>query len=324
MSRRLTIVWMAAACLISAAVTGAAAQGYPSRPVILTVGAAPGGVADVVAKGFAQALTRELGQPVTVENRSSFSGSEAAEMVQAARPDGYRLLIFSGAQHVALPVIRQVAYDPLQGFAPVTNLFTLVNFLAVSTKSPATTVAQLVELGKSKPQGLTFASSGLGSTSHLTAMNIGIASNIRILPTHFAGARPMLNDVIVNRLDFTLVSYAVAKRSIDAGQLKLLAVDSPERWPDRPEVPTLKEAGIDQDKVASWFGVAAPTGTPAPIVRRLHDAFAKAAAVPALITLLRENGVVVSTSTPEELQAMMTRESQVASELIKKLNIKQQ
>jgi tripartite-type tricarboxylate transporter receptor subunit TctC len=310
-----------AAAIIGAGASAAVAQTYPSRPIVLTIGVAPGGVADVIARGFADDVAKDLRQPVTVENRASFSGAEAAEIVQVPPPDGYRLLIFSGAQHLGLPALRKTEYDPINGFAPVTTLFTLVNFLAVPAKSPANTVPELIEQGRAK--ALRFGSSGVGSTSHLTAMSLAATSKISIAPTHYPGARPMLNDLLAGRLDFTLVSYTLLKGAIAAQRLKLLAVDAPERWPDLPNMPTLKEAGIDQPRVASWFALAAPARTPAPIIRRLHDAFAKAASRPAMQTALRENGVVITASTPEELQAMMTRERETMAALVQQLHLKE-
>jgi len=308
------------ACLASASAT--AAEIFPNRIVTLVAGTSRGGITDVITRAYADAVSKDLKQPVVVDNRPSESGGQAATYVQAAAPDGYTLLVFSGAQHASLPAIRAAGYEPIKGFAAVTTLFTLVNFLAVPQNSPANSVDQLVALGWSKPGGLVFGSSGLGSTSHLTAARLAQSTGTRVKPVHYAGAAPMIADLVSGKLDFTFVSYTVAKPYARDGRLKLLAVDAIERWPDLPEIPTLKQAGLNQEKVASWFALAAPARTPASVIARLHDAFAKASRDPVLVKVARENGALITTAAPRELQTMIARESEAASTLVRALQLK--
>jgi tripartite-type tricarboxylate transporter receptor subunit TctC len=181
----------------------------------------------------------------------------------------------------------------------------------------------LLELGRNKPGGLVFGSSGLGSTSHLTAARLGQSGNSPIKPIHYAGAAPMIGDLIAGRLDFTLVSATVAKPYLNQGRLRLLAVDAEERWPNLPTVPTLREAGVNQPKVASWFALAAPAGTPEPVIRRLHDAFAKAARDPALVKGLRDNGALVTINSSEATKAMLADEVVQTAALVQSLNLRQ-
>jgi len=208
------------------------------------------------------------------------------------------------------------------GFEPVTTLFTLVNFLAVPRNSPASSLDQLVTFGRSKPGGLVFGSSGLGSTSHLTAARLAQTTNTQVKIVHYAGAAPMIADLVSGKLDFTFVSYTVAKPYADDGRLKLLAVDAIERWPDLPNLPTLRQTGLNQEKVPSWFALAAPAGTPAPVIARLHDAFVKASRDPGLIKIARDNGALLTTTTPQELQTNIARETESASALVTALHIR--
>ncbi len=300
-----------------------AAEPYPSRPITIVMGISKGGITDVATRLYADIVARELGQPVVIDNRPTDSGVEAAALVQNAAPDGYTLLAFSGAQHGAIAAMRPVPYEPVAGFAPVTVLFTMVNFLAVPDTSPANSLANLLQMGRDRPAGLSFGSSGLGSTSHLTAARLAQSSGTRIAPKHYAGAVPMIADLVAGRLDFALVSYAVAGPYAREKKLKLLAVDAVARWPDFPAIPTLREAGANQPKVASWFALAAPKGTPPAIIRRLSDAFARASRNPSIIKGLHDNGALITSSTPQSASTELAREVAQTATLIRTLNLSQ-
>jgi tripartite-type tricarboxylate transporter receptor subunit TctC len=299
------------------------AENYASRPITIVMGMSVGGIADVTTRLYAEAISKELGQPLRIDNRPTEAGTSAAAAVQSAAPDGYTLLVMSGAQHAALPALQPVPYQPVSGFVPVTTLFTMVNFLAVPADSPAHSVAELLALGRKKPGGLVFGSSGLGSTSHLTAARLALSANTAIKTIHYAGAAPMIGDLIAGRLDFTLVSATVAKPYLNQGRLRLLAVDADERWPDLSGIPTLREAGVSQPKVASWFALAAPAGTPEPVIRKLHDVFAKASRDPAVIRGLRDNGALVTINSPEATKSMLAREVVQAAALVQTLDLRQ-
>ena len=198
----------------------------------------------------------------------------------------------------------------------------MVNFLAVPSNSPANSVAELLAAGRAKQAGLVFGSSGLGSTSHLTAAELAASSKTPIKSVHYAGAAAMIGDLLAGRLDFTFVSSTVAAPYVRQGRLKLLAVDADTRWPDSPNVPTLREAGVNQPKVASWFALAAPAGTPASIVQRLHDAFAMASRDPTVVKGVHDNGALITIASPEEASAMVSDEVRKAADLVRTLNLR--
>ncbi len=259
-----------------------------------------------------------------VENRASGAGAVAASSVQKAAADGYTLLVFAGAQNAVLPAMETVPYDPIDGFAPVTVLFNLVNFLVVPSDSPARTLGELLALGRSKPGGLSAGTAGVGTTGHLTAERLRLSTATPIQSVQYRGGAPMLADLLAGRIDFALLAYNVVKAQVDAGKLRLLAVDADQRWPDTPDVPTLSEAGVHQPKVASWFALAAPRGTPAAVVEKLHGEFVRAAQDPELVRRARQNGALLVPTTPGQLREMMSREAESTGGLVRQLGLRPQ
>ena len=314
------------ALLAVLAVPGASvsAQDFPSKPITIVVGLAPGGITDVTARIYAEALSKSIGQRVVVENRQGAGGAVGAAAVQNAPPDGHTVLIFSGSQHVAVPAMAATApYDPIKGFAPVSLLFNLATLVAVPADLPAKDLAELWALGKKKPGGLTFGSPGVGTPSHMLAAVLGRATNTPIQFAHYRGGGPMMADLITGRVDFALASYTATKGHFQAKKLRALAIDAEQRWEGMPDVPTLTELGYGKEKVASWFGVAAPAGTPPAIVKKLNEEFIKASHDPELIRRLKDNGTPIATTTPEQMAKLLKEEWEHTVELVKMLDLKQ-
>jgi tripartite-type tricarboxylate transporter receptor subunit TctC len=313
---------LAAAMTVSSA--AAQAQDFPSRPITIVVGLAPGGITDVTARIYAEALSKGIGQRVVVENRQGAGGAVGAAAVQNATPDGHTVLIFSGSQHVAVPAIQSTApYEPLKGFAPITLLFHLATLVAVPTDLPAKNLAELWELGKKKPGGLTFGSPGVGTPSHMLAALLGRATNTPMQFAHYRGGGPMMADLITGRVDFALASFTATKGHFQANKLRALAIDADRRWEGMPDVPTLTELGHGKEKVASWFAVAAPAGTPPAVVRKLNEEFIKASRDPELVRRLKDNGTPIATSTPEEMAKLLAAEWDNTVKLVQMLDLKQ-
>jgi tripartite-type tricarboxylate transporter receptor subunit TctC len=319
-----TVVGWAAAAAIAFAGSAARAQDFPNRPITIVVGLAPGGITDVTARIYADALSKGIGQRVVVENRQGAGGAVGAAAVQNATPDGHTVLIFSGSQHMAVPAMAATApYEPLKGFAPVTLLFHLTSLITVPDALPVKTLAELFAYGKSKPGGLTFGSPGVGTPSHMLAAVLGRATNTPIQFAHYRGGGPMMADLITGRVDFALSSYAAAKGQFMEKKLRAVAIDAAQRWEGMPEVPTLTELGHGNQTVASWFGVAAPAGTPPAVVRKLNEEFVKASRDPDLVRRLRENGSPIATTTPEQMAKLMADEWDNTVKLVDMLDLKQ-
>jgi tripartite-type tricarboxylate transporter receptor subunit TctC len=310
------------AVLVLAGVQQALAQPFPARPITILIGLAAGGVSDTMARIYADAVSKTLGQRVVVENRATGSGAMAAAALQNALPDGHTLLIFSGAQHGVVPAIEKNAiYDPIKGNQPITLLFNTANVLVVPADSPVESIAELVELGKRKAQGLTFGSPGTGSPSHLTGAKIVAATGIPAQFVHYRGGPPLVTDLLPGRLDAAVISLVHAKPYLLDKKLKALAIDSTERWSVIADVPTLRELGLGHAAVAGWYGVAASPGTPQGVVQKLHEAFTSAARDPSLTQRVEEYGLTVATSTPDEMARLLTREVADISQLVRTLGL---
>jgi tripartite-type tricarboxylate transporter receptor subunit TctC len=311
-----------AAAVLSLGLSGAFAQDFPSKPITIVVGLAPGGITDVTARLFADAVSRNIGQRVLVENRQGAGGALAAAAVQKATPDGYTVLIFSGSQHAAVPALQSAPYDPLK-YTPVTLLFDISTLIVVPDSLPVKSVAELLALGKTKPGGLSFGSPGVGTPSHLQAALIASLTKTPMQYVHYRGGGAMAPDLVAGRVDFALSSYTASGSQIAAGKLRVLAIDAAKRWDKMPNVPTLTEVGLGDAKVAPWFALAAPPGTPANVVAKLHDEFVKASRDPALVKRLNDNGTPIHTTTPEEMGRLLDAEVKGTIKLVKDLGLKQ-
>jgi tripartite-type tricarboxylate transporter receptor subunit TctC len=316
---------LAAALLLASSQAPARAQDFPSRPITILVGLAAGGITDVMARLYAQNVGLILKQNVIVENRPAASGAVAAAGLQKAAPDGYTLLVFSGAQHATIPALSDTAiYDPVAGAQPVAVIFNFTGLIAVPANSPANSVADLVALAKSKPNGLNFGSPGAGTPSHLASAKLLAATGMKAEFIHYKGGSPMMADLLGGQLDVAWPSAPSAKTFLESKKIKALAIDGAQRWSLVPEVPTLAEAGYGNVSVANWFAVAASPGTPPAIIAKLNAAFAEAGRDPVLKQRIEELGLSVATSTPEELGRLMAKEATDIRALVTTLGLRQQ
>ncbi len=303
-------------CLLSAH-----GQDFPNRQLTIVVGVAPGGITDVSTRIYAEAVARNLGQKIIIENRPAGGGSVAAAAVQNAPPDGYTLLTIVGSQFSSQPAMQPAPYDPIKGFAPVTLLFRLPALLLVPADSPANSVAELLELARTKPGGLSFGSPGAGSPGHLTAAKISLATHAPMQFVHYRGGAPLMADLITGRVDFTFASLTASRSHLEAGKLKALAVDAEQRLPALPNLATVVEVGLGEYRVADWFGLAAPAATPAAVVQKLNAEFEKASREPDLVRRLTENGTLIATSTPERMAVLIAEEVKNLGALVKTLGL---
>jgi tripartite-type tricarboxylate transporter receptor subunit TctC len=311
------------ALAFAATATMAHTQDYPAKPITLMVGLAAGGITDITARLYAEAVSKSIGQRVTIENKTGAGGGVAAAYVQNATPDGYTLLVFSGSQHATVPAVSNANYDPVKGFSPITYLFNAVVVLTVPASSPVKTMAQLHEWGRTKPGGLTVGTPGLGSPSHLLGGKILLRDKVPAEMVHYRGGAPMMSDLITGRVDMAWPTLSTSRSYLAEGKLRALALDADARWDRLPDVPTLVELGYAKERVASWFALAGPAGMPPALVAKIRDIFIKASRDPELQRRLTENGTPIVSSTPEDMGRAMQQEWDTMQVLAKTLNLRQ-
>jgi tripartite-type tricarboxylate transporter receptor subunit TctC len=277
------------------------AQGYPSRPIHLIVPFPPGGVADIIARPIAERLSKSLGQPVVVESRAGATGTLGAAFVAQAAPDGYTLLLGTTNEIAMSPTLyKSLPYDPTKAFAPVTPIAVFPNVLVVGKDIPVKTLAELIALARDKPNGLTFASSGIGSTNHLTAELFQREAGVRIQHVPYRGGGPALVDVSGGHVTAMFATLPSAVSLIQSGTVRALVVTGLHRSPILSDVPTAKESGLPDLVVTTWNGVLAPAGTPPELVERLHKALASAVADPSLKKIFAGVGAETELISPQQ------------------------
>jgi len=288
----------------------AQAQPFPSKAITIIVPAQPGGPADLGLRAITEKATEDLKVPFIIQNRSSGGGGAvAAVTVKQAAPDGYTLFQGTASTHAAnKSLIRDLPYDPVADFRPVSLLYTFYTILTVPGKSPARSVADLVALARKKPGGLFFLSSGYGTAAHLAGEMLKTATGAPMVHVPLKGMPQALNELVGERADFFFTSHIAAGPFLRDGRLRVLAITSPRRAKDLPEVPTMAEAGYPGFLMDTWFGVLAPAKTPDAVVRRLNQAFTRALAKPDLMAALEAQGLTPVGSSPEDYGAVIVRD----------------
>lgn len=253
----------------------AAAQGtFPSKPITLVVPFAAGGGTDIIARLLAEGVARKLGQNVVVENRGGAGGAIANKAVIAAPADGTTILIGTAGTQAVNPAFNPNAgFDPVADLAPVARLGTTPNLLVVHPRVPARTVAELVALARQEPSGLSVASSGQGTVSHLSALLFEKMAGIKVTHVPYRGAGPANNDLVAGHVQVMFDVPITLLPLVNADKVRVLAVTTPSRFSALPNVPTLKESGFPDYKSELWLGIFAPRGTPEAVVNRLSSAF---------------------------------------------------
>ncbi|WP_426956099.1 Bug family tripartite tricarboxylate transporter substrate binding protein [Muricoccus radiodurans] len=286
----------------------AQAPAWPNRPIRLVVPFAPGGTTDIMARLVAERLGPRLGQTIVAENRSGAGATIGADLVAKAAPDGYTLLMSNSGSHGVSPSLYpNLPYDPMRDFTHIALVVTSPSVLVVNANHPARTLRDFIALAREKRE-LEFAVSGLGSSSHLTGVRLGLALGVPVNAIPYRGAAPAMTDTIAGVVPSMFDSLPSAAPHILAGSVRALAVSSAERSRRFPDLPTLKESGVDVVSNA-WFGLSAPAGLPDPILRRYETEIRAALQEPALIDRFEElSGARPPESTPESYTAFIARE----------------
>jgi tripartite-type tricarboxylate transporter receptor subunit TctC len=282
-------------------------QPYPTRPVRFVVGFTPGGGVDINARLLAAKMSESLGQQVVVENKPGAGTNIAAEYVARSTPDGYTLFFNSAAFAINLALYRQPPYA-LRDFAPVSVFSESVNLLVVSASLPARNLQELIALAKDKPKALNYSSAGSGTTQHLAAELFKLRSGTDIVHVPYKGSAPALTALIAGEVQLSFSNTVAITQHVRSGRLRALAVAGAKRTDVLPDVPTMKEAGVEGVEVPLWFGLLAPAGTPRAVIHTLADGVAKAARSPDLRHRLIEQGAEPVGNTPEEFERQLAAE----------------
>jgi len=307
---------LAFAVLLCAA-AAAAAQSYPTRPVRLIVGFPPGGGVDINARMLAPKLAQYLGQPVVVENKPGASTNIANDFVAKSAPDGYTLLINTAAIAINMSLFRNLPFDTLRDFAPVSMFSESPNVLVVNAKLAAGNVQDLVALARKSPGKLNYSSAGVGTTQHLAAELFKLRTGTYIVHIPYKGSAPSLTALIAGEVDLSFANVTAIQGHVKSGRLRALATAAAQREPQLPDVPTTKQAGVEGVEVSVWYGVLAPAKTPPEIVQKVADGIIRATRDPEVRKRMLEQGANPVGSTPEEFSKTLREEVARWAEVVK-------
>jgi tripartite-type tricarboxylate transporter receptor subunit TctC len=307
---------LTAATFTAAFATAAAAQSYPSRPVRVLVGFAPGGGVDISARLLAARLSEYLGQQFVVENKPGAGTNIAAVEVAKAPPDGYTLFMNSPAVVINTALYAKPPYE-LRDFTGVSIFAATTNLLVVPAALEVKTAQDLVRMAKAKPGALNYSSAGQGTTQHLAGELFKLRTGTNIVHVPYKGSGPSMTALLSSEVQLTFVNPVAAGGHVKAGKLRALAVTDSKRTELMPEVPTMKEAGIEGVEVSLWYALLAPAATPRDIVDKLAAAVARAAKDPATREQLRKQGAEAVGNTSAEFNAYLKEELARWTEVVK-------
>lgn len=307
------------AALIAAAgtfATPALAADYPTKPIRLIVGFAPGGGTDTTARAMSQKLTDALGQQVVVDNRPGAAGNIAAEIVSKATPDGYTLLMGTiAALSINPSLYSRLPFDPIRDFAPITQAVDSTNILSLHPSVPVGSVKELIALAKAKP--LNYGSSGVGGTGHLAGELFNTMAGVKMTHVPYKGGGPAMIDLVGGQVQLVFATAASAVPQIKGGRIKGIAVTTAKRSALMPNLPTISEAGLPGFEANNWYGVLAPAKTPRPIIMRLNSEITKVLAMPDVKNFLFNQGLDPAPGTPEKFGAYIKSETAKWAKVVK-------
>jgi tripartite-type tricarboxylate transporter receptor subunit TctC len=298
----------------------AAQENFPNKPIRLVVPFPPGATSDNVGRIVASKLQEALGQPVVVDNRPGAGGTIGTDAVAKSAADGYTLLSATNGFLAIAPHVMAVKYDPLMDFQPISLVGDFYSVVAVHPSVPATSLLELVALAKRQPGKLNFGSAGNGSVTHLLGEVFKNLTGVDMVHVPYKGSAAAITDVLAGRLQ--LLFDPAAMPHVQAGKLRALAVTTPTRWPELPNVPTMAEAGVDGFKARVWFGLMAPAGLPPRIVKILNERMVEILARPDAKEALARIGLKGESSTPDALTERIREDHEFYGRIVKVANVK--
>ena len=301
----------------------AQAQDYPTKPIRLIVVTAAGGLMDVAARVTADNLDKVLGQRLIIENRPGSGGNIGAEAIAKAEPDGYTLgLIQLGNVAINPHVYTDMTFDPLVDLVPVAPVTTSAILVVANAKVPANDLKELIALAKKEPGKMSYGSGGAGTAPHLAGEMFKAAAGVDILHVPYRGVGPAVNDVVGGHIQLTFAGLGAVRAPVDAGLARILAVAQSQRLKAAPQYPTSAEAGLPGYEFATWFGIVAPKGTPAPVIAKLVKHIHAMQDDPAVQRKLADGGLEALKETPEQFGARMRRDYDRFRDIVKVAKLK--
>ena len=317
---------LAVVLLLNFAPAAALAQAdYPNRAITILVPFPPGGSSDVMTRAVAQKVGESLKINIVIDNRGGGGGVPAALATKQAAPDGYTLFLANNGLFAIMPAMgADVRFDPLKDFAPITPIVSFPSVLMVPAGLPAKSVKELVELSKSKPGGLNFASQGVGSGGHVLGEMLRLRSKAAMVHVPYRGAGPAVTDIAAGNVDMLFGSYVSVAGQVQAGKARLLGWTAAKRSPAIPDVPTMAEAGYPGTELEIWHGIVAPAGTPAPILRKLNEEFVKALRSPDIVKMFEQQAADALPMTQEEFAKLNADDIARLGKVVREAGIKMQ
>ena len=315
---------LAAAALAAACAARAFAQTYPTKPVRIIVPFPPGQASDVIARLVGQKMSENLGQQVVVDNRVGAGGNIGSDLGAKAPPDGYTLTMATAALPISASVYAKLPFDPVKDFATVTLMTVTPLVLIVHPALPVRNVKELVALARSRPGQLNFASSGMGTSHHLSGEMLRTVTGVNIVHVPYKGSQAAHIDLMSGQVAMMFDNILPVRPMVQAGKLKALAVTTPQRSPALPDVPTIAEAGLPNFEAVAWFGMLAPAGTPRDIVTKLNGEIVRVLKLPDVNERLSGMGAIVVGSTPDEFATWMRNEVAKWAKVVKAAGVQPQ
>ena len=305
-----------------AAATTAQAADYPSKPIEIIVTYAPGGSTDTSARITAPKASKILGQPIVVINKAGAGGALGYDQVAKSAPDGYTLVLYAINAVILKAINPSLSFHPVQDFAPVSNLITQANILVVNPNSKITSVTQYVEAAKKSPGKVTFGSSGMGSSQHLSGELFKRVAKVDMVHVPHKGSAPCVTALLGGHIDSGFINAPDVMEQVRGGKLRAIGVTTAQRIVELPSVPSIAESGYPGFEVVSWMGICAPAKTPRPIVEKLANAYKQVMEDPEVPGKMKTMGFIPTHMPPEVFSAWIKKEFEKFSALAKEANIK--
>jgi tripartite-type tricarboxylate transporter receptor subunit TctC len=316
---------LCAAAIVFAGFAGTHAQTYPSRVITLVIPFAPGGSTTIVGRGVADKMGELLGEKIVVDNRPGAGGTVGTKAVAKSEPDGYTLVLgYTGTLAIGPSLYKNVGYDPRKDFAPIGMIGNAPNSLVVNPSFPAKTVAELIAYAKANPGKVNFGSAGAGTASHITGEYFARAAGITLVHVPYKGTGPAMTDLLGGHIPMAFAPIPASHANIAAGTLRGLAVTSTTRSSLLPDVPTIAESALPGFDASLYYGLAAPAGTPRPIIDKLNKALREALASDVVKKQLGIDGTEITPGTPEDYAEFIDKDEKKWAGLVKASGVEQE